>query len=76
MDHVLNIWVIYDHPKDQPDVAYLARRWEVDRIGERATKDALCAVALEPLRWHFGQLGLTCIGRNPADDPVIVECWL
>lgn len=71
----LPIWVIYDHPKDYPHV-FVARRWLVDRRGERATDLLLIDEDLGRLRLEMEQRGLIRLDRQPEDDPVILETWV
>jgi hypothetical protein len=67
---VLNMWVIYDHPKDFPE-GHVARRFELDQV----TGDIIIG-QLDALRKNFIRCGLVCLTRDPSDDPVIVETWL
>ena len=67
---VLNLWTIYDRPKDFPD-SYVARRFEYDT----PTMDVIKGT-LPRLRQSFRRCGLTCLTRSPGDDTVIVETWL
>jgi hypothetical protein len=80
---VLNVWTVYDHPKDFPDT-YVARRFEVGRSAElgpsesvspRRTDDIVQG-ELQIIRESFKHCGLTCFIRNEGDDPNIVESWL
>jgi len=64
-------WTIYDHPLDFPD-CFVARCF----IWDKPTAEIITAPELEPLRAHFASLGFTCLERNAADDPKIVEVWL
>lgn len=67
----MEIWTIYDHPRDFPN-EYVARKF----IGDKPTGAILCSHDLSMLRKHFHELGLFRIGRNPQDDAGIVESWL
>jgi hypothetical protein len=69
------MWTVYDHPKDFPN-EFIARRFEVDGKGARATADILTSSSLDLLRSELVHRGLTVINRLPADDPKIVEVWL
>lgn len=72
----LDIWTVYDHPLDYPEL-FVARMWSITQAGGTATVELLCATDLELLRKLFEDgMGLTCIPRSPGDDPKIVECWL
>ena len=72
-DKLLEMWVVYDHPKDYPD-DYVARMHVVP--GPRATAVALKCRDLENLRGFLRERGKVCIARSPQDDPCIVETWL
>lgn len=72
--NVLNIWTIYADPKDFPH-NYVARRFEVDRHGPKPTNDIVVG-DLRIIREGFRYSGLTCLPRNEADEPQIVESWL
>lgn len=67
----LRLYVIYDHPRDHP-AWYVVRAWELDEPRE------IVALSddLEVLRAMLAGQGLTCLARDPADDPAIVETWL
>jgi hypothetical protein len=76
MKAMLPMWTVYEHPKDYPD-AYVARLFEVDADGPRATGSVIIMKNLDDLRDVLAfQLHLTCLARNDVDDPVIVETWL
>ena len=62
--------VVYNNPEDYPN-KYVARVWDVNR------PTALVAVAdtLEEIREAIPQ-EMYNIGRQPQDDPCIVEVWL
>lgn len=66
----LPIWTVYDSPRDLPG-QFVARLFILDR----ATAKVIKAPTLEALRKLLPP-GLTCLPRNPQDDPVIVETWL
>lgn len=67
----LQIWTIYDHPTDHP-YSFVARQF----VNDQPTDLLIVAPTLQNLRDGFEALGLSCIARSEADDPVIVECWL
>lgn len=69
------MWTIYDHPRDFPG-GFIARRHQVGPGRSEPTSDVVVAEHLQDLREHFEEQGLSCISRQPDDDPVIVETWL
>lgn len=73
----LSIWVIYDHPRDRPDL-FVARRHEIADGASAPTDDHYAHKDLEMLRWQIQEEnpGCICIPRDPNDDPVIIETWL
>jgi len=75
----LDMWTVYDHPRDFPNV-FVARRWYIDMSGSAAkivaTDDTLEANTLHMLRVTLMQMGKTCLHRMPGDDPKIVEVWV
>lgn len=71
----LPIWVIYYSPKDFPGL-YVLRAQYVTRAGTiEFAKEARTESSLEKIRGHLPP-GLTLIGRQPQDEPQIVECWI
>jgi hypothetical protein len=66
----MDIWTVYDHPSDFPDL-WVARRFTLDQ----PTRDVRTSVTLDGLRALLPP-GLVCIARHPQDDPRIVECWI
>ena len=75
MSDVLSMWTIYDKPTDHP-YAFVARRFEVGTAGVVATDNIIIASQVETLRECMRDRGLTCLERDPLDDPKIVEVWL
>lgn len=66
--------VIYDHPKDFPDV-YLCRIWE--GAGCHPTNKALQKSSPEKLREDILAAGFTArFPREEGDDKVILETWI
>jgi hypothetical protein len=73
----LRMWTVYERPSDYPE-NYVARMFEVDGTGPRATDSIIIAKSLEQLRemLEFEMHLAVCIDRSPTDDPVVVEVWL
>jgi hypothetical protein len=70
------MWTVYDSPSDYPG-QFVARLFEVDGDGPRATGSMVVADDIEKLRNMFEfEMGLVKLMRSPEDDPVIVETWL
>jgi len=67
------MWVIYARPKDHPD-GYIARLWQ----GSTPTAETIPGDQLEAVRLGIAERmpGAQRLGRQPGDDPVIVEVWL
>jgi hypothetical protein len=77
-DHsALDIWVIYDHPRDQPEL-FVVRRQRALLGSDHIIIDpnSYGFKELETARLWLEQKGLANIGRFDADDPKIVECWI
>jgi hypothetical protein len=73
MDHQLEMWTVYRHPRDYPD-KFVARKWMVTPE-PTATHDMFVANSLDEVRMLL-PFGLHCLPRMEHDDPAIVEVWL
>jgi hypothetical protein len=71
---VLDMWTLYDHPRDFPN-SYVARRFVIGNASE-ATGDLIVAPKAEDIRGILYQAGRVRLERHPGDDPVIMEVWL
>lgn len=71
----LPMWTVYDHPSDYPN-CFVARQMLVYRDGSQETTQIMISPDLQSIREQMVWRGLTCLGRQPGDDPVIVEVWL
>jgi len=73
----LNVWVIYDHPRDYPN--HFVVRKQVSRPGViKIDKECHLTKTLGEARelvQRF-QPGVVCFDRHPTDDTFIVESWL
>jgi len=66
---MLNIWVIYQSPRDYPG-RFVARRWILDKpTGEVIVRDTLDQVR------RALPVGLHRMDRFNGDDAAIVETW-
>lgn len=77
MSRGLELWTIYEHPSDFPH-DFVLRRSVVLNLPPRVVHDAeptALTDTLEEARSYLPR-GLFCLGREPADDPVIVEVWI
>ncbi len=70
---VLTMFVIYDHPKDYPDFVVM-REWHV-HAGKAEPGAVIVQHDIEACRRHLPN-GAINIGRQPGDDPVIIEVWV
>ncbi len=77
----LTFWVIYRRPRDYPKGCVLRAQWPMrdgtvvaDTIAwfSDYEDDAQSIAALRDIL----PPGLTCLGRQPNDDPCIVESWV
>lgn len=67
--NALEIWVIYDKPKDFPD-HFVARKW----LNDTPTQEVRQSDSLEALRRMLPE-GLYRQPRDKHDDLTIVESW-
>lgn len=74
MPGALSMYVICDHPSDYPEYFTVRRLW---MEGGKITHAQHCDLAktLEEARAFLPPGGVN-IGREPHDDPVIVESWV
>jgi hypothetical protein len=72
----LPMWVIYDHPRDFPE--HFVVRMQCSGAPPFGSRVASIAVLCRTLEEARAQVPIYCslFGRDPADDPVIVETWL
>jgi hypothetical protein len=69
------IYTIYESPKDYPGM-YVVRRYFVDARGPVAdVKPLVVTKDLEKARGAL-PVGVYPLGRQPDDDPVILESWI
>ncbi len=78
--NTLDIWTVFDHPKDFPD-CFIARKAIVtaSNEGDGFTDEFVTADTLDEVRAKVQDASkhvLWRMTRHPDDDPVIVECWL
>jgi len=69
----MDIWTIYDHPRDQPD-KFVMRKWQVTE--EIVAGPKVVADSLDELRDLALTNGMVCVTRHTTDDPKIVESWI
>ena len=75
VEPLLSVWVIFDHPRDCPDM-FIARRFTIRPHHVDPTEDVLRAATLDPLREMFMRRGFVRFARDPRDDAKIVESWM
>jgi hypothetical protein len=74
---ILEMWIVYDHPPDFPDV-YIARKTLTFRPPgpeQLPTSEAVVGKTLDEVRAKLPP-GLTPLHRMDGDLPVIVEVWI
>lgn len=69
----LNLWTIYEHPRDAPE-HYVLRRWEII-VDQPEPREASRHATLEEARAAV-PLGLIRMARYEQDDPTIVETYI
>lgn len=78
MKDALSMFVITTGTKDYGE-RFVVREHRIGAEGVKVAAFPLAVVdTLESARvaLHRSQPGLVCLGRDPSDDPVIVESWL
>jgi hypothetical protein len=72
----LNMYVIYERPRDFPG-GYVMRRWVVGAVpGEPTATDEMATAPTLDLIRVFVPSYCVRIERDPNDDPKILEVWL
>ena len=70
LDGPLEMFVVYDHPRDYPG-HFVVRRW----IGGKPTQDFAIADSLEAARAWVPE-GMYRLPHQPGKDDVITETWI
>lgn len=72
-------YTIYKNPSDVPN-HYVMRGWDIEDGTMVPASEAIAVpvtdLALATLRQSLLDMGLVCMGRQPDDDPVILEVWI
>lgn len=72
-------YTIYQNPSDVPG-HYVMRGWDIEGGETIHSAEAIAVpvsdLALATIRCNLREMGLTCIGRQADDDPVILEVWI
>jgi hypothetical protein len=78
----LQMFTVYEKPRDFPEWAYIVRRWELDRRVGRFLPDRLVwakikdTAGLEAMRELFQRAGRFRMEDLPGADPGILEVWI
>jgi hypothetical protein len=72
-EYTLHQFVVYSGPKDYPQVPFVVRRFEI-RAWEILPREAWAAQTLDAARSLIPE-GMVLLGREPGDEPHIVEVW-
>lgn len=76
MTRPISLWTIYHGAADHPH-GYIARRFEIALSGEpRPTADVMVEPELGALRDRLVARGLVNLGRDPDEEPQILETWI
>lgn len=67
-------WTIYDKPDDYPN-HFVVRQWDAQPTGI-VPYGVTTFDTLEEARLSLRKRRLVSLGREPQDDPKIVETWL
>jgi hypothetical protein len=71
----VRVYTIYDHPRDYPQ-GFVVREWAIiDGATDPVPRTAWYADSLASARLLVPD-GHANIGREPGDDPYIVETWV
>jgi hypothetical protein len=73
----MRMWVLYEHPKDMPDM-YVARLHVIDDNGSRPTEEFYAHKHLQSLidQLKTEDPNLVWVDRHPTDDGVILGTFL
>ena len=76
VDRVFTVWTVYESPSDFPGWWVLRAHDVVPGQPEPIPREEWhAASSLEQVRVALPP-GLTCLPRQPDDDPVIYETWI
>lgn len=69
-------WCVYQNPADYPNL-FVARKWLI-KLPPEPTNELIVRTTLDEVRRMIIRRDpwMMCMGRQPGDDPVIVEVWL
>lgn len=77
---VLTLYTVYFRPRNLPGVEYAVRRTFIGPDPGGMTMDPYVVVygagEYELIQQDMEFFGLVCIGRQPDDDPTIIEVWI
>jgi hypothetical protein len=73
---IISTWTIYENPLDHPG-KFVVRRWDVleGRTDPVPADEAVVVKTLGMARMAV-PAGSVCLGRQPGDDPAILETWI
>jgi hypothetical protein len=71
----LRVWTIFDNPDDFPG-KIITRETVVGHKGPIPSPFAYVSPTIEHARQALEAMGLVCLGRDPQDEPSIVEVWV
>jgi hypothetical protein len=75
-NQTLDMWVVYNRPRDYPD-HFVVRRWIIGLVPGEPVPDGsfYLGSTLEEVRRAIPP-HLVRLERDPNDEPQIIECWI
>jgi hypothetical protein len=70
------MWTVYYRPADHPGSEYVTRSYTTTAHGEVPGYIRYCPDLDTARGWIEHEGGSANLGRQPGDDPVIVETWV
>lgn len=72
----VTVWTIYWRPRDVPGAEYVVRGFNVVAGEAVPHSEHVEAPTLDAARRALPPAADACLGRQPDDDPAIVESWI
>lgn len=72
----LTLYVLFDHPIDYPDHYVIRCNHVVNGVAQVDKEIYFKHIDITRCRNLLRNSGLTCMARDPNDDPKIIESWI